>query len=85
VPTTPIGDVRRQRGNDAAEVGKLESKNVGYHSLYFECHETLIIFSNAIAENILLTRQFSARRGFPRHRGGGWKANEWYLHLYTIS
>ena len=30
------------RFNDNAEDGNLESKDVGYHNIYFECHGKLI-------------------------------------------
>jgi hypothetical protein len=62
--------------NGTAEDGNLECMDMGYHNLYFECRGNLTFFSNAMAENILMSRQFSARPGFQGQRGGGWRMNK---------
>jgi hypothetical protein len=66
-------ELKHCRFNDSVEDGNLESMGMGYHNLHVECHGKPIFFSNVMAENILLFRQFSARPGFQGQRGGGWR------------
>jgi hypothetical protein len=37
-------ELTRCRFNDTAEEGNLESKYMGYHNLYVECHGKMIYF-----------------------------------------